>query len=184
MRDGSTCRRQPMHCERAGGSTETRGKCRAVASGCACRRRSEGEWQVLQLPRAAILRMKKDWTVSTGCWGTSTVVFVTTLIGLVAGAPASAQAPQMTEPTDSCFDVSRPLSGETVGSILINHCTGRTWILVGSSYRRHSDRAGFRWVPIVTADLEANAPALSHRVQTPKDPNAKCFTFNRRQYCE
>ena len=131
--------------------------------------------------------------MSTGRWGTSTVVFVTTLIGLVAGAPASAQAPQMTEPTDLCFEVSHPSSGEAAGSILVNRCTGRTWILAGG-YRRRSDRADYRWVPIAMADVEASvpaplapvptAPALPHRVQAPKDPNAKCFTFNRRQYCE
>jgi hypothetical protein len=114
-------------------------------------------------------------------------------LGGCIGAAVPAWAQDATAPSGACFDVSRPPSGEATGAILVNRCTGRTWILLGGR-RRHGEQGAYRWVPIATVDATpaapiapaAPAPAPSApRVHTPASPNSsKCFTFQGRKFCE
>jgi len=114
---------------------------------------------------------------------------------LAALAPASAPFAQSSEPaapSGACFDVVRSSNGETAGAILVNRCTGRTWILVANK-NGDSDRVTYRWVPIETAESEPapSPPRPTARRHSPvhvrtavTPPNAKCFTFNGHSYCE
>jgi hypothetical protein len=109
-------------------------------------------------------------------------------IGIAASSGTSAQTPDSTLPGSICFDVIRPLSGEAAGAILVNRCTGRTWILV-SSRNRHAGEIAYRWASIGTDDAETSAapaaPARSRIRHAPLNPNSdKCFTFQGKRYCE
>jgi hypothetical protein len=109
------------------------------------------------------------------------------LSGGFIGSAVTAQAQDAPTPNGACFDVARPPGGEAAGAILVNRCTGRTWILVGGR-KRHGDQVAYRWMPIVTADAAPAAPAPAPsppRVHAPASPNSdKCFTYQGRKFCE
>jgi hypothetical protein len=109
------------------------------------------------------------------------------LTGVFIGAAATTQAQDVPTPSGACFDVARTPGGEPAGAILVNRCTGRTWILVGGR-KRHGDQVAYRWVPIATANAELAAPSSAPsppRLHAPANPSTdKCFTYQGRKFCE
>jgi hypothetical protein len=68
--------------------------------------------------------------------------------------------------------------------MLVDKCSGRTWMLV------RSGRAAYRWAAI---DTETEKPKATDRPAIDTGPadkaakdgsGAKCFTFNNRKFCE
>jgi hypothetical protein len=105
------------------------------------------------------------------------------LVGIVSGSFAFAQAPEATPPHGACFDVVRSPTDEAAGAILLNRCTGQTWLLVRTR-RKHSDLVAYRWALIATGEAEV-AASTSALAPAPAKPNsAKCFTFQGKQFCE
>jgi hypothetical protein len=110
----------------------------------------------------------------------------------MAGGHALAQSSPPEATVGGCFDVIRPLGRSTIGAILLNRCTGDSWLLVRTdeSGRQHF-RAGsvtYRWQPIAV-DKTETAYRLPPRPSTaapqiPKPGTSKCFTFDGRQFCE
>jgi len=108
------------------------------------------------------------------------LVAATFVAGLMSGALA--QTPEVDQPSGACYEVmAGRVDTQTEGVILLNRCTGRTWILV----RTH---LAYRWRPIPTADTQvAASPPSPPKARLPKPAaqnNPKCFTFQGRQYCE
>jgi hypothetical protein len=104
----------------------------------------------------------------------------TLVSNLVSGAIA--QTPEVGEPTRACYEViAGRVDSQSEGAILVNRCSGQTWILVRT-------RLAYRWSPIATADTQvAASPPSPPKVHFPKPAaqnNSKCFTFQGRQYCE
>lgn len=94
---------------------------------------------------------------------------------LLAGRPALAQ-------TTPCYEVIPPRAkGEPTAPMLVDKCSGRTWVLV------RSGRGVYRWTVV---DMDYDKPKTTDRpvtdTQSAKsdgDPK-KCFTFNNRKFCE
>src|SRR4051794_21960710 len=80
---------------------------------------------------------------------------LTLLIVLVAlpqialAQQAQQQNPQQPEQQTYCFEVYRSTSGPT-GAILLNKCTGQSWILIG--------QGPSRWYPLPTSNEEYSLP--------------------------
>jgi len=115
------------------------------------------------------------------------LLVVGTLFGTIGTSTAMAQTARPAVPSGACFDVVRAFSGELAGSILINRCSGRTWVMV-SGQRDHSDQLAYRWMPVATGGAEVGAspqvPSVRH-VPAPISPNSsRCFTFAEKKYCE
>jgi hypothetical protein len=116
------------------------------------------------------------------------------LIALALAVPAgqaAAQSPQPAVQAGACFEVvpaqARPYP---TGPILLNRCSGQTWLLVRSYHDGQDGGVGslaYRWRPIATDDREAVlAPARSERPapRIPKAGRGKCFVFDGRTFCE
>jgi hypothetical protein len=97
------------------------------------------------------------------------LLHVLALIGALVGA-AAARAQSSPAPSGACFDIVRSLRGEAAGTILLNHCTGQSWILAGGQ-SRHS--VAFRWVPIAIAEaaMASASPAPQAPARATTDPN-------------
>jgi hypothetical protein len=54
-----------------------------------------------------------------------------------------------------CFDVSRNTTGDPIGAILVNRCTGDTWLLVSNL---QGGNTTVRWYPISRAQGETIIP--------------------------
>jgi len=76
-----------------------------------------------------------------------TVVFAAGML-VIGAAAATAQE-------KDCFSVTSPAQA-TLGSILINRCTGATWIL--NRVRTNTGTVVIRWFPLSTEQAEAIEP--------------------------
>jgi hypothetical protein len=76
---------------------------------------------------------------------------------LVSTLPAGAQQPQPPTTTTGCFKVemSHSTQGNPQGSILLDRCTGKTWLLL--CIRNDTAGCAFQWAPIP----DANEPAAA-----------------------
>ena len=108
-----------------------------------------------------------------------------TLLSTMIGGTALAQTVPAGGP---CFDIVDGHADSSGGQILLNRCTGRSWILTRTT--RNGDVA-FRWVAIAPPSSESVVSplpprvALTHRVSAPLRPDdTRCFTFAGRRYCE
>lgn len=118
------------------------------------------------------------------------------LAGALAGAPtlrALAQAPEAMQPNGACFEVVATHAGtQPEGAILLNRCSGQTWMLVRTRQPSEKDGNGgqgaYRWSPIKTADTQvAITPPAPLKIRAPKPTSQtsdKCFTFQGRRFCE
>ena len=102
------------------------------------------------------------------------------LIGLSV-ANASAQ------PVDLqalCFDIISPRDAARLdGSILLDRCTGQTWLLSRSGKR--SGMVGYRWTMLATEGGQKPLARPEPSMPAPVRPNTgKCFSFQGRQFCE
>jgi hypothetical protein len=101
-----------------------------------------------QPPDTQPSRFRRDgrWMRATGC-----LVGVGLLLALsTVSAGAQQQQPQQ-QPPPGCFTVemSRSTQGNPQGSILLDRCTGKTWLLL--CIRNDTAGCAFRWAPIPDA---------------------------------
>jgi hypothetical protein len=100
-----------------------------------------------------------------------------------AAYSARAQATGARPAAEACFEFILPQRYMQLTSpLLFDRCTGATWVLVKSG-----NRSVYRWVsleiddPITTSSGIAGVPRLQDK---PIMPNAKCFEFIGRHFCE
>jgi hypothetical protein len=117
----------------------------------------------------------------------------------LSGAEAGAQVPLPAAASTFCFEVTGA-SDRAEGAILLNRCTGQTWILTRTvrPSRTGNGPAAYRWsaIPAAKTQVAANPlpppepvpPVPARPVTAPSAPastsTAKCFTFQGRRYCE
>ncbi len=116
------------------------------------------------------------------------VLLAAATIGTVPATLALAEDTAATNSSGACFDIVRPLTAAAAGAILLNRCTGQTWILVRSR-TKNSKAFAYRWRPIAhsTTEFAADAPRVpgAPRLRRPAGGNSdRCFTFQERQFCE
>jgi hypothetical protein len=100
------------------------------------------------------------WLRTAGCFaGTGLLLALSTV-------PAGAQQPQPPT-TTGCFKVemSHSAQGNPQGSILLNRCTGKTWLLL--SIRNDTAGCAFQWAPIPDAAEPAAAGGTSPPAASP-----------------
>jgi hypothetical protein len=92
------------------------------------------------------------WMRATGCLAGAGLLLV-----LATGA-AGAQQQQPPPPPPGCFTVemSHSTQGNPQGSILLDRCTGKTWLLL--CIRNDTAGCAFRWAPIPDATEPAGGP--------------------------
>ena len=92
------------------------------------------------------------WMRATGCLAGAGLLLV-----LATGA-AGAQQQQPPPPPPGCFTVemSHSTQGNPQGSILLDRCTGKTWLLL--CIRNDTAGCAFRWAPIPDATEPASGP--------------------------
>jgi hypothetical protein len=77
--------------------------------------------------------------------------------------PLPHQQPQQQQPQRACFTVemSHSAQGNPQGSILLDRCTGKTWLLL--CIRNETAGCAFQWAPIP----DATEPAAAGRTSPP-----------------
>jgi hypothetical protein len=97
-------------------------------------------------------RFRRDgrWIRATGCLAGAGLLLALSTVS----AGAQQQQPQQ-QPSSGCFTVemSHSTQGNPQGSILLNRCTGKTWLLL--CIRNDTAGCAFQWAPI----QEATQPA-------------------------
>ena len=91
-------------------------------------------------------------------------------------------------PGVACFEVTTAQTKPSLTHVvLFNRCSGETWLLV----RTHKtdqlpQTSGFvyRWRPIAIDRVEKAAELPPHPIPPIRQPTAKCFVFDGRQFCE
>jgi hypothetical protein len=100
--------------------------------------------------------------------------------------PAAGASAQTDEAQARCFDIiTLRNTAQPDGSILLNRCTGQTWLL--SRNARRGGVLGYRWNLLVADGGEISKPSLhlEPRMPAPVRPSTgKCFSFQGRQFCE
>jgi hypothetical protein len=78
-------------------------------------------------------------------------------LSTVSAGAQQQQQPQQ-QPPPGCFTVemSRSTQGNPQGSILLDRCTGKTWLLL--CIRNDTAGCAFRWAPIPDATEPAGGP--------------------------
>ena len=96
------------------------------------------------------------WLRTAGCFAE------TGLLLALSTVPAGAQQPQPPM-TTACFKVemSHSTQGNPQGSILLDRCTGKTWLLL--CIRNDTAGCAFQWAPIP----DATEPAAAGRTSPP-----------------
>jgi hypothetical protein len=108
-----------------------------------------------QLPDTQPSRFRRDgrWMRATGCLAGAGVLLALSTVP----AGAQQQQPQQ-QPPAGCFTVemSHSTQGNPQGSILLDRCTGKTWLLL--CIRNDTAGCAFRWAPIPDATEPAGGP--------------------------
>ena len=101
------------------------------------------------------LRRAWRWMQATGCLAGAGLLLV--LATGAAGAQQQQQQPQQ-PPPPGCFtvEISHSTQGNPQGSILLDRCTGKTWLLL--CIRNDTAGCAFRWAPIPDATEPAGGP--------------------------
>jgi hypothetical protein len=116
------------------------------------------------------------------------LLFVAAFSGVLIARAAFAEDAAEPKLSGACFDIVRPATDMAAGAILLNRCTGETWLLVRSR-NRNGKAFVYRWHPIgrgtmKVAAIPPSAP-VAPRVRLPASPNSdRCFTFSGRRFCE
>jgi hypothetical protein len=89
----------------------------------------------------------------------------------------------------ACFEVTVTQARPSLtDAILLNRCSGETWLLVRTHKTDHlaPTTGGFvyRWRPIAIDWAEKAVPLSPQPLPTIAKPTAKCFVFDGRQFCE
>jgi hypothetical protein len=107
---------------------------------------------------------------------------VAALLGIAMAAQAAESARDF-----ACFEIIGPQRHTEPGApLLLNRCTGSTWLLVRSGSR---NRLGYRWAPLdapvmVQATQSHNGNVAPKPSETDASPTANCFFFAGRRYCQ
>jgi len=105
------------------------------------------------------------WLRTTGCFaGTGLLLALSTVPAGAQQQPLPPQQqPQQQQPQRACFTVemSHSAQGNPQGSILLDRCTGKTWLLL--CIRNESVGCAFQWAPIP----DATEPAAAGRTSPP-----------------
>jgi hypothetical protein len=93
------------------------------------------------------------WMRATGCLAGAGLLLV-----LATGAAGAQQQQPQPPPPPGCFTVemSHSTQGNPQGSILLDRCTGKTWLLL--CIRNDTAGCAFRWAPIPDATEPAGGP--------------------------
>ena len=110
----------------------------------------------------------------------SHVAFALTSIALLAGSAGQAAA-QSRE--GQCFEVLAAQPNIAPGGpLLVDKCSGQTWLLTKSHQRSRAGGITYRWSPVpVDHPAVAKAPAPVAPAAATRE---RCFTFQGRQFCE
>ena len=100
-------------------------------------------------PELSRLRRAWRWMRTTGCLAGAGLLLV--LATATAGAQQQQQQQPQQPPPPGCFTVemSHSTQGNPQGSILLDRCTGKTWLLL--CIRNDTAGCAFRWAPIPDA---------------------------------
>jgi hypothetical protein len=108
------------------------------------------------------------------------------IAALLIELPAAGASAQTAETQPHCFDIITPrYTAQPDGSILLNRCTGQTWLL--SRIGRRGGVLGYRWNLLVAdgGEISKPLPRPEPRMPAPVRPSTgKCFSFQGRQFCE
>jgi hypothetical protein len=123
----------------------------------------------------------RDVVTSRGC--RAAFLIIGALVAELSAADASAQTAE-TQP--HCFDVITPRNtAQPDGSLLLNRCTGQTWLL--SRNARRGRVLGYRWNLLFADGDEISKPSSRPEPRIPAvvpPSTGKCFNFQGRQFCE
>ena len=108
-------------------------------------------------------------------------LLTSSLTGAFGAAAAQAQEPG--RPAGACFEIVVPSrSAPLAHPLLLNKCTGATWVLV----KTDRGRLPYRWFALET-DSPPVADGRGRRTTAAPDPNRpgqKCFELSGRRFCE
>ena len=112
--------------------------------------------------------------------------FAASLIFACAGLAFGGQA--LAQPaTAPCFEIVPARSGiEPPVPMLVDKCSGRTWLLSRGGRRTGHDRAspyGYRWT-LIEAEQDVAKTTDKLPAASADKRDSKCFTFNGRKFCE
>jgi hypothetical protein len=115
-------------------------------------------------------------------WGCGAACLVIAALSL----PTPDASAQTAEVQTHCFDIISPRNtAQPDGSILLDRCTGQTWLL--SRNGRRGGVPGYRWTLLVADGGEIGKALLRPEPRTPaplRPSTGKCFSFQGRQFCE
>jgi hypothetical protein len=97
------------------------------------------------------------WMRATGCLAGAGLLLVLAT-GAAGAQQQQPQQPQQPQRSPGCFTVemSHSTQGNPQGSILLDRCTGKTWLLL--CIRNDTAGCAFRWAPIPDAAEPAGGP--------------------------
>jgi hypothetical protein len=127
--------------------------------------------------------MSRYMDIMTGRGCRAAFLMIATLLIELPAADASAQT---AEAQPHCFDIITPRNtAQPDGSILLNRCTGQTWLLIRNA--RRGSVLGYRWNLLVAVGGEISKPLPRPEPPMPapaRPSTGKCFSFQGRQFCE
>lgn len=95
-------------------------------------------------------------------------------------AVAVAQSVPPAPADGACYEMFAAEINTLPGSpMLINKCTGQTYVLTRAPAKKAAGGPTYRWLPIAMDD----APAVKAQPATAAPANRNCFTFDGRQFC-
>jgi hypothetical protein len=118
-------------------------------------------------------------------WGCRAACFMITAL-LIELPAADASAQTAGAQANLCFDIiSTRNTAQLEGAILLNRCTGQSWLLTRNG--RRGRVIAYRWNLLVAEGGEIGKPLPRPEVHMPapvRPSTEKCFTFQERQFCE
>jgi hypothetical protein len=104
------------------------------------------------------------------------------LAAMVFSLPPGAAVAQSVPSQTGCFEIVAARSeSHPSGSILLNRCSGQTWMLVQAYPSPAGGTAVYRWSAIASDATAEPRPSAGAPVATTSD---KCFMFQGRRFCE
>jgi hypothetical protein len=105
---------------------------------------------------------------------------------LLVGLPVENTSAQPINAQTLCFDIVSPRDAARLdGSILLDRCTGQTWLLSRSGKR--SGMIVYRWTMLAAEGDLIRKPLARPEPSVPapvRPSTGKCFNFQGRQFCE
>ena len=105
---------------------------------------------------------------------------------LLVGLPVETTSAQPIDAQTLCFDIVSPRDAALLdGSILLDRCTGQTWLLSRSGKR--GGMIVYRWTMLAAEGDLIRKPLARPEPSVPapvRPSTGKCFSFQGRQFCE